>query len=125
MIPLFQRAAFGVALAVSLLLATPSEACGPDCSEPKPQDDVAACAEGKLGDLTRHGAQCRTLGFLLMRGLSAADRQLIVSWVSPEVRYPGTHTETWTQARGIAMAYVGSPRGGACRHPSGHAEGLG
>jgi hypothetical protein len=96
---LYRRAAIAVALLVPLLFAPVSVACGPDCSEVELKDDVAACLAGNLGDLTRHGPQCRALGFLLMRGLAPADREFVTSAVQAMEPAYGVDTEPWTAAR--------------------------
>ncbi|KFE60135.1 hypothetical protein [Hyalangium minutum] len=105
----FARAALALTLAVPLLWAAPSEACGPDCSEPSPRDDLQACMAGKLGDLTEHSPECQTVGFLLMRGLAGPEKELVASMLPLESSYPGVYTGTWTDAR--AKVPVPSERG--------------
>lgn len=107
--PFLARAALALTLAVPLLLATPSEACGPDCSEPPPKDDLQACLAGKLGDLTQHSPECQAAGFLLMRGLAGADKELVASTLPQEDSYPGVYTGTWKEARAKVSA---PPEGG-------------
>jgi hypothetical protein len=94
-----RRAVFAVALLVPLLFAPPSEACGPDCSEAKLKDDVSLCLAGKLGDLVRHGSECRALGFLMMRGLAPADQELVTRSLEALNTPPWVDPSVWTEAR--------------------------
>ncbi|MDY7226834.1 hypothetical protein [Hyalangium rubrum] len=96
---LFRRAMLAVVLAVPLLFATPSQACGPECGEEPLREDVEACLAGNLGDLARQGPMCRAVGFLLMRGPSAADREHITLLAGTLNVYPGSNTSPWTEAR--------------------------
>jgi hypothetical protein len=74
---LFRRVAVAAFLVVALLRATPSEACGPDCTPPPPTEDPAECLGKMQGDVTTLGPRCRAVAFLVLRGLSAADRKAI------------------------------------------------
>ncbi|WP_224242206.1 hypothetical protein [Hyalangium gracile] len=99
---LIQRAVLAVALAVSLLLATPSEACGPDCGAEESsswRENLTPCVEGRWGNLASEGPGCRVLGFLWMRGMTPADQQLIASSIIPNEPYPSADTTAWTEAR--------------------------
>ncbi|HEX8702817.1 MAG TPA: hypothetical protein VF815_28540, partial [Myxococcaceae bacterium] len=96
---LSRHAALALALLVPLLFASPSEACGPDCSESPLRDDLSACLEGKLGDFTQHGPECRAVGLLLLRGMSPADKELITRLIDPEDIYYPVDSTAWIEAR--------------------------
>jgi hypothetical protein len=97
---LLRHAALALALLVPLLFASPSEACGPDCSEEALHDDVLACLAGNLGDFALHGPECRAVGFLLLRGMSPADKELITQSLQPRDAYSySADPSVWTTAR--------------------------
>ena len=103
MIAVFPRAMLAAVLG-ALLLPTPSQACGPFCGKAEPSDDVLACLEGNLGDFTTQSRECRAVGFLVLRGLAAADhrrlvRELTPPQFEPEPYPPPGPDQVWRVAR--------------------------
>jgi hypothetical protein len=106
---LFLRCLWAWALAVPLLLPAASQACGPDCdSGGGVEEDVDACFAGRIGSLAQQGPQCRAIGFLLIRGVSPADQQLMVDSLQPE-NPPLPDVEVWKAARAKVLAAPSAP----------------
>ncbi len=95
---LSRHSALALAVLVPLLFASSSEACGPDCGEEALRDELSACLAGNLGDFAQHGPECRTVGFLLLRGMSPADKELITRLIDPQRVFP-MEVPVWTEAR--------------------------